>query len=114
MDSTGTQIASEELNGDYEGRAQGGGIRGRRRTGTQSRENLRRPYPQTVDRNLPADVSVPPDRRSRNPAQAAAENFLPDLGRRARGPASGCRAGRETRVRLVLSLLSRSRAVPCL
>src|SRR6267143_1647234 len=48
----------------------------------------------------------------RDPAQAAAKDLFPDIGRGTRGPA-GCRGdGAEIRVRLVLSLLSRPRAVP--
>ena len=65
-----------------------------------------------VGRNLPADVSLPPHRRSRDPAQAPAEDLLPGLRRRPRGAAGGRGHGAPARLRLVFPLLSRSRAVP--
>ena len=68
--------------------------------------------PSAVDRNLPADGALPPCGRPRNPAQAPAENLLPDLRRRPRGAAGGRGPGHAPRLRLVLPLLSRSRAVP--
>ncbi len=68
--------------------------------------------PQQHGRNLPAHVSLPPRRRPRNSAQAPAENLLPDIGCRPRGP-PGWRGSRPApRLRLVLPLLSRSRALP--
>ena len=68
--------------------------------------------PAADGRNLPADVSLPRGGRPRDPAQAPAEDLLPDFGRRPRGLAGGRGAGPASRLRLVLPLLSRSRALP--
>ena len=72
-----------------------------------SRPDARRSPP-----GLPPDGAVAPDRRQGNPAQEPEPDLLPDQRCRAR---SGARRGRhdaQGRIRLVLSLLPRPRALP--
>ena len=61
---------------------------------------------------LPADVSFAAHGRSRDCAQAAAEDFFPDILRRARSAAGRRRPGDAAGLRLVLSLLPRPRHLP--
>src|SRR6266699_2549844 len=62
-------------------------------------------------RYVPADAPVAAHRRQGDSAQAAEQDLLPDLRRRARSRAGGRRESAPPRIRLVFSLLSRPRAL---
>src|SRR5688572_20271460 len=66
----------------------------------------------TAARRLPHHAPVASTGRQGDPAQAAKQDLFPDLGRRTRGRPHGGGDAAPARVRLVLPVLSRPRAVP--
>ena len=83
-----------------------------RRSSASRARRSRRPVARSPGRGLPPDAPLAAARRQGNPAQEPESDLLPDQRRRTRGRAGGGRGAPPRRLRLVLSLLSRPRAVP--
>src|SRR5665213_2949403 len=79
---------------------------------TRRAQRRRQLVTRTARCGISHDAPVPATRRQGDPAQAPEQDLLPDLRRGARGDSVRGRPGAQAVVRLVLSVLSRSRALP--